>query len=76
MMFRECGRPCIGGRMFWQPAEPAWRKDLGYVGMCSHCGFQAFTADLLYVAPNQELYVGKRRRLSAPQWNKRKMEAA
>lgn len=36
-----------GGRMFWGLAEPQWSRVLGLVGICSHCGHQVFTADLI-----------------------------
>ena len=45
--FRECPKPCIGGQMFWQWAEPQWRRELGLVGICTHCGAQIFTGDVL-----------------------------
>lgn len=59
VMFQACQRPlpdrtgCVGGRVFWQPAEPQWRKELGYVGLCSHCGWQVFTCDLLGYAADE-----------------------
>lgn len=45
--FRACPKPCIGGRMTWQWSEPQWRNELGLVGVCTHCGFQAFSTDIL-----------------------------
>jgi hypothetical protein len=35
------------GRVFWGNAEPQWMRVLGFVGICSHCGTQWFTSELL-----------------------------
>lgn len=38
-----------GGKVFWSPAEPSWLKQLGLVGVCTMCGTQWFTSELLKV---------------------------
>ena len=73
--FQDCRRILpdrigCGGFVFWAPADgPA--AVLGLEGTCTHCGTMWYTGDILRGASDPRLYVGRRRTLSAPQWNKR-----
>lgn len=58
---RGAYRVGCGGRMDWRPAEPRWLKVVGYVGICTHCGWQVFTGDLLENARKSGRLTGVRR---------------
>lgn len=47
-------RKGCGGRVMWGPAEPQWIDQLGFVGVCTHCGTQWFTSELSVAAEAKE----------------------
>lgn len=48
-----------GGRVFWDQVDPRYADKVGYVGVCTHCGWEVYSLDLLVEKPDVQRFTGR-----------------